>query len=117
MARYVFAIDQGIIGMTALVIDRRLSVKAKVNIEFRQIFPWLGQVEHDFEDIWASMLKAVQGALRAARLKGSVIEVIGITNQRETIVLWDRCMGKPVHHVIVWQDWRTAPACQALKDQ
>src|SRR5437764_1491909 len=117
MARYVLAIDQGTTGTTALVIDRRLSVKAKINVEFRQIFPRPGQVEHDFEDIWASTLKAVQGALRAARLKGSAIEAVGITNQRETTVLWDRRTGKPVHHAIVWQDRRTAPACQALKDQ
>src|SRR5437762_486491 len=107
MARYVLAIDQGTTGTTALIIDQRLTVKAKVNFEFRQIFPKPGWVEHDLEDIWASTLKAVQGALQAARLKGSAIEAIGITNQHETTALWDRRTGRPVHNAIVWQDRRT----------
>ena len=117
MARYVLAIDQGTTGTTAMVIDQKLSVKAKINVEFLQIFPKPGQVEHDFEDIWTSTEKAVSKALREAGLKGSAIEAVGITNQRETTVLWDRGTGKPVHNAIVWQDRRTAPACEALKAQ
>ena len=117
MARYVLAIDQGTTGTTAMVLDQKLSVKAKINVEFRQIFPKPGQVEHDFEDIWTSTEKAVHKALREAGVKGSAIEAIGITNQRETTVLWDRKTGKPVHNAIVWQDRRTAPACEALKAQ
>src|SRR5438105_931832 len=117
MAKYVLAIDQGTTGTTALIIDQRLSVKAKINVEFRQIFPKPGWVEHDFEDIWASMQKAVQRALREAAIKGGEIEAIGITNQRETTVLWDRRSGHPLHNAIVWQDRRTAPICEALKAQ
>src|SRR5438128_755254 len=109
MARYVLAIDQGTTGTTALIIDQRLSVKAKINVEFRQIFPKPGWVEHDLEDIWDSTLKAVQRALRDAGVKGRQIEAIGITNQRETTALWDRRTGRPVHNAIVWQDRRTAP--------
>src|SRR2546421_444725 len=117
MARHVLAIDQGTTGTTALIIDQRLSVKAKVNVEFRQIFPKPGWVEHDLEDIWSSTQKAVQRALREAAIKGGRIEAIGITNQRETTSLWDRRSGRPLHNAIVWQDRRTAPLCEALKKQ
>src|SRR5947209_12773884 len=106
MAKYVLAIDQGTTGTTALIIDPRLSVKAKVNVEFRQIFPKPGWVEHDLEDIWASTQKAVQSALREAAIKGTELQAIGITNQRETTALWDRRSGRPLHHAIVWQDRR-----------
>jgi glycerol kinase len=115
MARYVLAIDQGTTSSRAMILDQRLSVKAKVNVEFRQIFPKPGWVEHDFEDIWSSTLKAIAGALRAAHAKGSDIEAIGITNQRETTLLWDRRTGRPIHHAIVWQDRRTAETCNELK--
>jgi glycerol kinase len=117
MGKYVLAIDQGTTGTTALIIDARLSVKAKVNVEFRQIFPKAGWVEHDLEDIWASTEKAIKGALRAAAIKASELQAIGITNQRETTALWDRRTGKPLHNAIVWQDRRTAPMCEALKAQ
>jgi glycerol kinase len=115
MARYVLAIDQGTTSSRAMIIDQRLTVKAKVNVEFRQIFPKPGWVEHDFEDIWTSTLKAIAGALREAQAKGSDIEAIGITNQRETTLLWDRRTGRPIHHAIVWQDRRTAETCNELK--
>ncbi len=117
MAKYVLAIDQGTTGTTALIIDQRLSVKAKVNVEFRQIFPKPGWVEHDLEDIWASTQRAVQVALREASIKGAEIHAIGITNQRETTALWDRKSGRPLHNAIVWQDRRTTAACEALKAQ
>jgi glycerol kinase len=84
MGPLALAIDQGTTGTTALVIDRKLAVKAKVNLEFRQIFPRPGWVEHDLEDVWASVVKAVGRALREARVKGAAIAAIGITNQRET---------------------------------
>jgi glycerol kinase len=115
MARYVLAIDQGTTGTTALVLDRRLAVKGKRNVEFRQIFPRPGWVEHDFSDIWTSTLKAISGALREAAIKGTQLEAIGITNQRETTLLWDRRTGKPIHNAIVWQDRRTADACNSLR--
>ncbi len=115
MARYVLAIDQGTTSSRAMIIDQRLSVKAKVSFEFRQRFPKPGWVEHDFEDIWTSTMKAIGGALRAAGARGKDIEAIGITNQRETTLLWDRRTGRPIHNAIVWQDRRTAETCNELK--
>src|SRR5216683_207307 len=115
MAKYVLAIDQGTTGTTALVLDQRLAVRGKRNVEFRQIFPRPGWVEHDLEDIWASTLKAVSGALRDASVKPARLEAVGITNQRETTLLWDRRTGRPIHNAIVWQDRRTADACNALR--
>jgi len=115
MAKYVLAIDQGTTGTTALVLDQRLSVKGKRNVEFRQIFPKPGWVEHDLEDIWTSMQKAISGALREAAVKAAQLEAIGITNQRETTLLWDRRTGRPIHNAIVWQDRRTAAMCNALR--
>src|SRR5436305_1137371 len=117
MAKVVLAIDQGTTGTTALVLDRRLAVKGKANVEFRQIFPRPGEVEHDLEDIWTSTLKAIAGALREASVKGQDLEAIGITNQRETTLLWDRRSGRPLYHAIVWQDRRTAPVCDSLRKQ
>jgi glycerol kinase len=112
---YVMAIDQGTTGTTVLILDRRLAPRAKVNVEFRQIFPKPGWVEHDLEDIWGSVHGAVQRALREAGLRGTEIAAIGITNQRETVALWDRRSGKPIHNAVVWQDRRTADACAQLK--
>ena len=117
MAKAVLAIDQGTTGTTALVLDRRLAVKGKANVEFRQIFPKPGQVEHDLEDIWTSTQKAIAGALREAGVKGADLEAIGITNQRETTLLWERRAGRPLYHAIVWQDRRTAGACDELRKQ
>ncbi|HWT85385.1 MAG TPA: FGGY family carbohydrate kinase, partial [Myxococcales bacterium] len=115
MARYVLAIDQGTTGSTALVIDQRLTVKGKANLEFRQIFPKPGWVEHDLDDIWTATLKAVAAALRQASIKPTELQAIGITNQRETTLLWDRHSGRPIHNAIVWQDRRTADLCNELK--
>jgi len=112
---HVLAIDQGTTGTTVLILDRRLAVRAKVNQEFRQIFPKPGWVEHDLEDIWGSTISTVQRALREAGLRGADVAAIGITNQRETTGLWDRRSGRPLHHAIVWQDRRTTEACAKLK--
>src|SRR5512143_2849798 len=112
---HVLAIDQGTTGTTVLVLDRRLGVRAKVNQEFRQIFPKPGWVEHDLEDIWGSTLSTVQRALREAGLGGRDVAAVGITNQRETTSLWERRSGRPIHHAIVWQDRRTTDACARLK--
>jgi glycerol kinase len=114
-ASYVLAIDQGTTGTTVLVLDRYLAVRARVNQEFRQIFPKPGWVEHDLEDIWSSTVTTVQRALREAGLRGGEVSAIGITNQRETVGLWERRGGRPVHHAIVWQDRRTTDACARLK--
>jgi glycerol kinase len=115
MAAYVMAIDQGTTGTTVLIVDKRLAIRAKVNVEFRQIFPKPGWVEHDLDDIWGSVHTTVQRALREAGLRAGEIGAIGITNQRETVALWDRRSGKPVHNAIVWQDRRTAEHCARLK--
>src|SRR5512138_813875 len=114
-ASHVLAIDQGTTGTTVLILDRRLGVRAKVNQEFRQIFPKPGWVEHDLEDIWGSTLATIQRALREAGIQGRDVAAIGITNQRETTALWERRSGRPIHHAIVWQDRRTTEACARLK--
>jgi glycerol kinase len=115
MARYVLAIDQGTTGSTALLLDSRLSVKGKANVEFRQIFPRPGWVEHDFDDIWTATTKSIVAAMRQASAKPQDVQAIGITNQRETTLLWDRHSGRPLHNAIVWQDRRTAELCNQLK--
>src|SRR5438105_14631503 len=115
MARYVLAIDQGTTGSTALVLDQRLTVKAKANVEFRQIFPKPGWVEHDLDDIWTATLKAVGTAMRQASIKPAELQAIGITNQRETTLPWDRHSGPPIHNASVWQDRRTANLRNELK--
>ena len=114
-ATHVLAIDQGTTGTTVLILDRRLGVRARVNQEFRQIFPRPGWVEHDLEDIWGSTISTVQRALREAGLRGADVAAIGITNQRETTGLWERRSGRAVHHAIVWQDRRTTETCARLK--
>jgi glycerol kinase len=111
----VLAIDQGTTGTTVLILDKRLSLRARVNQEFRQIFPKPGWVEHDLEDIWGSTVAMVKRALREAGLGGRDIAAVGITNQRETTGLWDRRSSRPLHHAIVWQDRRTTEACARLK--
>jgi glycerol kinase len=115
MSRFVLAIDQGTTGSTAVLLDRKVAVRASVNQEFPQHFPRPGRVEHDLEEIWASVGATVRKALRAAGARGRDVAAIGITNQRETTALWRRSSGRPVSHAIVWQDRRTSGACAALK--
>jgi glycerol kinase len=114
-ARYVLAIDQGTTGSTALLIDRAGAVRGRGYAELPQHFPRPGWVEHDGGEIWQSVLAAVGAALRAARAGGSQVAAIGITNQRETTLLWERASGRPVARAIVWQDRRTEPRCAALR--
>lgn len=111
----VLAIDQGTTGTTALLVNERLEVIARVNREFRQIFPKPGWVEHDLEDIWASVADTVSSVLAEGGVDAGRIAAIGITNQRETVGLWDRATGAPAHHAIVWQCRRTTERCAALK--
>ena len=115
MSGYVLAIDQGTTSTRAIVFDRRMSVVATGQKEFPQHFPASGWVEHDPEDIWKSVLSTVRLALRKAKLEATDISAIGITNQRETVVIWEKATGKPIHNAIVWQDRRTAQMCQRLK--
>jgi glycerol kinase len=113
--RYVLAIDQGTTSSRAIIFDRKMKVVATGQKEFPQHFPASGWVEHDPEDIWKSVVATVRSALRKAKLQASDIAAIGITNQRETVVIWDKATGKPIHNAIVWQDRRTAAMCQKLK--
>lgn len=115
MAKYILAIDQGTTSTRAIVYDKKLNPKARAQKEFKQFFPASGWVEHDPEEIWKSVLLTVRSALRKAGIAGRDIASIGITNQRETVVVWDRKTGKPVHKAIVWQDRRTAEFCKDLK--
>ncbi len=115
MSSYVLAIDQGTTGTTVLILDRQLSLRARVNQEFRQVFPRPGWVEHDLEEIWDTTIATVQRALREAGRKGKDVAAVGITNQRETTGLWDRLSSRPLHHAIVWQDRRTTEDCARLK--
>jgi len=115
-ADLILAIDQGTTGTTCLVVDRQLKVLAKANREFPQHFPRAGWVEHDPDELWSSALEALQEALAAPEVDPSRIIAIGITNQRETSLVWDRATGRPIHNALVWQDRRTASACTALKE-
>ncbi len=117
MRSHVLAIDQGTTGTTVMIFDGAGQVRGRGYSEVRQYYPRPGWVEHDPEEIWRVTRRVIGMALRRARLTASEITAIGITNQRETTVLWDRVTGKPVHRAIVWQDRRTAPICEALKAQ
>jgi glycerol kinase len=115
MPRYLLALDQGTTGSTALIIDRSLQVVAKANREFPQIFPQPGWVSHDPEAIWQSCLDAIAAVLAQSGIQGSEIAGIGITNQRETTVVWQRSDGRPIADAIVWQCRRTAAVCDQLR--
>lgn len=117
MSGYVLAIDQGTTSSRAILFDADLKPVATAQAEFRQYFPASGMVEHDAEEIWASVFATCKAVIRKAGIEASQIAAIGITNQRETIVLWDKETGKPVHRAIVWQDRRTAPLCQAMRGE
>jgi len=116
MGDLVLAIDQGTTGSTALLVDSGIHVLASVNVEFPNHYPQPGHVEHDVEEIWASVAAAVQGVLAKAEVSADRIAAIGVTNQRETSLFWDRHTGQAIHRALVWQDRRTADHCQALKD-
>jgi len=116
MPALVLAIDQGTTGTNVALYDQDCQLRAVVKTEFRQIFPRPGWVEHDLDDIWASVEASIRAALAEAGARGDEVRAIGITNQRETSALWERDGGRPIHHAIVWQCRRTAPDCQALRD-
>lgn len=118
MRPLILAIDQGTTGTTALIFDENLNVLGKVNHEFPQHFPEASWVEHDLEEIWSSVVRAVSDVLQMAKINGKDIAAIGITNQRETTCLWHHGPeAKPLHRAIVWQDRRTHQVCQRLKKQ
>lgn len=115
MTKFILAIDQGTTSSRAIVFDAERKVVGVGQKEFTQHFPQDGWVEHDPEDIWDSVAETVREALNQAKIEASDIAAIGITNQRETTLIWDRKTGKPIHNAIVWQDRRTASFCAQLK--
>ncbi|GAA2864311.1 glycerol kinase [Aminobacter niigataensis] len=117
MSGFVLAIDQGTTSSRAIVFDQAMSVVGIGQKEFTQHFPASGWVEHDPEEIWDSVVSTCKTALKKAGKDAADIAAIGITNQRETVVIWDKATGKPIHNAIVWQDRRTAPLCAKLKKQ
>lgn len=117
MSRYVLAIDQGTTSSRAILFDERLKPVASGQQEFTQIFPQSGWVEHDADEIWSTTAGVCRQAIEKAGIEGKDLAAIGITNQRETVVVWERETGRPVYNAIVWQDRRTASRCNELKEQ
>ena len=115
MSKYLLAIDQGTTGSTALVVDLDGTTLGRGTVEFPQHFPKPGWVEHDPLEIWASVEASVKAALAQAKLEGKDVSAIGITNQRETTLVWDRKTSKAIANAIVWQCRRTADTCDALR--
>jgi len=115
--RYILSLDQGTTSSRALLFDHLGTVRSVAQREFTQIFPEPGWVEHDPEEIAASQIAVALEALTKAKAQPSDVAAIGITNQRETAIVWDRATGKPIHNAIVWQDRRTAAFCRQLKAQ
>ncbi|MEL7512780.1 MAG: FGGY family carbohydrate kinase, partial [Cyanobacteria bacterium J06554_3] len=115
MKKYILAFDQGTTSSRAIVFDRTGTILSIAQKEFRQIFPQSGWVEHDATEIWSSQIGVVNEALAQMNIAASDIAAIGITNQRETTVIWDRKTSEPIHNAIVWQDRRTAEVSDQLK--
>lgn len=115
MEKYILALDQGTTSSRAVLIDKKGSVVSVTQKEFTQFFPQPGWVEHDPVEIWSTLAGIAAEAVEKKGLNGCNIAAIGITNQRETVVLWDRKTGKPVYNAIVWQDKRTADYCNELR--
>ncbi len=113
--KYIVSLDQGTTSSRAVLFDESGAIKGIAQQEFRQIFPQPGWVEHDPHEIWKSQLSVLLRVLLENDVRARDIAAIGITNQRETTVIWDRATGEPVYHAIVWQDKRTAAKCEALK--
>src|SRR5690625_2668406 len=114
---YIMAIDQGTTSSRVMLFNRQGECVAVVQEEFTQFFPEDGWVEHDAMEIWQQCLRLCQQVLQKAGITAEQVAGLGITNQRETTVLWDRSTGEPVARAIVWQDRRTAEWCQALKQE
>ena len=117
LMKYILALDQGTTSSRAILFDHSGTIAAVAQKEFPQIFPKPGWVEHDPMDIWSTQAGVAAEVLQKAKITASDIAAIGITNQRETTIVWDRKTGKPIHHAIVWQDRRTASICDRLKAQ
>ncbi len=117
MAKFILSLDQGTTSSRTIVFDEKGTLVAQAQQEFEQIFPKPGWVEHDAKEIWETQLETARDAIERAGIKAEQIAGIGITNQRETTVIWDRESGKPIANAIVWQDRRTAEFCDTLKEK
>src|SRR5690606_10870906 len=117
LMHYVIALDQGTTSSRAVLFDEKGKIRGIAQQGFRQIFPRSGWVEHDPKDILSSQLAVLNKVIHDHKVDLSAISAIGITNQRETSLLWDRKTGEPVYNAIVWQDKRTAPICEELKER
>lgn len=117
MAKYVMALDQGTTSSRAIIFDHSGKIVASQNQEFKQIYPKAGWVEHDPMEIWGTQIGVAKGVIEKAGINPEDIAAIGITNQRETTVVWDKNTGKPIYNAIVWQCRRTAPICDELKNK
>ena len=117
MSKYILALDQGTTSCRAILFDREGEVRASAQKEFQQYYPQPGWVEHDAEEIWQSQRAVAEKVMVGVKARAQDVAAIGITNQRETVVLWDRATGKPIHHAIVWQCRRTAAMCDRVKSQ
>lgn len=113
--KYIISLDQGTSSSRAIVFDHKGEIRSVAQQEFRQIFPQPGWVEHDPQEIWSSQASVLAGAISSIGINGLDIAAIGITNQRETTIVWDRETGEPVYNAIVWQDRRTSAYCDELK--
>lgn len=111
----LLAIDQGTTSTRAIAFDDALKPLASAQREFRQIFPKPGWVEHDPEDIWATTVATAAEAMARAGLSAADVAGVGLANQRETVVVWERATGRAIHNAIVWQDRRTADACAEMR--
>jgi len=116
MPAYILAIDQGTTSSRAIIFNDQFEIVAEAQQEFEQFFPQSGWVEHDPEEIWSTTLATCRLALKKSTLSAAKIAAIGITNQRETTVIWDKDTGKAIHKAIVWQDRRTAEFCRKLRE-
>ncbi|MBQ9551415.1 MAG: glycerol kinase, partial [Clostridia bacterium] len=116
-AKYVMALDQGTTSSRAIIFDKRGHIIAKAQKEFDQIYPKAGWVEHDPLDILYSQFQSISSMFLNSTVKPEEVAAIGITNQRETTILWDKTTGKPVYNAIVWQCRRTAELCEKLKEE
>src|SRR4051794_16933585 len=112
---YILALDQGTTSSRAIVFDESGGIRAIAQKEFAQLFPRAGWVEHDPHEIWASQIGVAVEALGRAGIAGRDVAALGITNHRETTIVWDRETGEPIHNALVWQDRRTADFCERLK--
>lgn len=116
MEQFVLALDQGTTSSRAMLFNKKGEIVSVAQKEFRQIYPEPGWVEHDAQEIWSTQAGVAAEAVASAGVNGSAISCIGITNQRETTVVWDRKSGKPIYNAIVWQDRRTSDYCDSLKE-